>query len=343
MTTPLSPDSPHASRAQPAHGGDLEAASALHGVPAAGWLDLSTGINPKAYPFVAPPLPVSARLPDRALETALIAAARRYYATPAEIVAGAGTQAFIQALPRLRKGARVGVLTPSYSEHARAWHAAGHGVAEVSGIEQLAEYDVAVLVNPNNPDGRRTEPVRVLALAGAMAETGGLLVVDEAFCDTEPALSIAGEAGAPGLLVLRSFGKFFGLAGLRLGFALAGAELARALGDVLGPWPVSGPALHIGAQALADTAWQASTRAGLDANRERLDGLLSSAGLHVLGGTALFRLIETDGPALHRHLARAGIWSRAFDWSPNRLRLGLPGDEAGWSRLGAALGTFGDA
>ena len=334
------PEPPRSPRAQPAHGGDLTAASALFGVPAKGWLDLSTGINPNPYPFDVPPVSVSARLPDRELEDRLIQTARTYFGTRAEVVAGAGTQAFIQALPRLRAPGRVGLRGPTYSEHARAWATAGHEVTEVPRFDDLAGFDVAILVNPNNPDGRRTEPQRILALAQRMAETGGLLVVDEAFCDAEPQLSVAGRAAMPGLVVLRSFGKFFGLAGVRLGFALTSGALAAALREFLGPWAVSGPALHVGSQALGDFKWQASARARLDAKRDRIDGLIEGAGLKVLGGTALFRLIETGGPALHRHLAHAGIWSRAFDWSPDRLRLGLPGDDAGWSRLAAALAAF---
>ena len=337
MTAPLPPDKPFG---QPAHGGDLAAASALYGVPAGGWIDLSTGINPNAYPFEPPPLAVSARLPGRELEDALLCAARRYYGTDGEIVAGTGTQAFIQTLPRLRAAGRVGVRGPTYSEHARAWRQGGHEVTEVTRFDDLGAFDVAILVNPNNPDGRRTEPQRILGLAARMAEKGGLVVVDEAFCDTEPQLSVAGRAGIDGLVVLRSFGKFFGLAGVRLGFAISSDDTATQLRKALGPWAVSGPALHIGTQALADIKWQASARARLDTKRERIDALLEGAGQKVLGGTVLFRLVETDGPGLHRHLARAGIWSRAFDWSPDRLRLGLPGDEKGWTRRASALAGF---
>jgi cobalamin biosynthetic protein CobC len=337
MSAPEPPESP---RGQPAHGGDLVTASAIYGVPAGGWVDLSTGINPIPYPFEAPPVAVSARLPGRELEQTLINAARDYYGAGGELVAGAGTQAFIQSLPRLRVAARVGVRGPTYSEHARAWSRTGHEVSEVQRFDDLADFDVAVVVNPNNPDGKRTEPQRILGLAARMAQKGGLVIVDEAFCDTEPQLSVAGRAGQPGMVVLRSFGKFFGLAGLRLGFALCSAQLAPTLRDALGPWAVSGPALHIGAKALGDFKWQASARARLDTKRDRLDGLIEGAGFKVLGGTALFRLVETDGLALHRHLARSGIWTRAFEWSPDRLRFGLPGDDAGWSRLAKALGEF---
>lgn len=321
----------------PVHGGDLTAATARYGEPAAGWLDLSTGINPVPYPFAPPSADVFARLPGVDDEAALVTAARSYLGTPAAITVGAGSQAFIQNLPRLRAPGTVGVLAPTYGEHAQAWAANGHSVREVADPVDLAGFDVAVVVNPNNPDGRVVAPGELSSLTVEMAARGGLLVVDEAFADVEPAASVAGKAGDPGLVVLRSFGKFFGLAGVRLGFALSDDALAADLKRLLGPWPVSGPALHVGRQALGDTAWQARTRHRLRQSQRRLDEILGAAGLRVLGGTMLFRLVETDGPALHRQLAARGIWTRIFAHSPHRLRIGLPGPEPAWARLEAAL------
>lgn len=334
MTAPLPPAF---DGGQPAHGGDLAAASARYGEPAAGWIDLSTGISPVAYPFQPPPLAVSARLPGRELENALAEAAHAYYASYAPLVIGAGTQAFIQTLPRLRNRARVAVLSPTYSEHAAAWAGAGHGVEEVADFAALGDYDVAVAVNPNNPDGREIAPESLLRLADDLAAKDGLLVVDEAFGDVRPELSIAGMADRPGLVVLRSFGKFFGLAGVRLGFAFCHADMAAALTRALGPWPVSGPALDIGRQALGDSAWQAAQRRRLNEDKARLDAMLAAAGLDVAGGTALFRLVRTDAAALHRGLAERGIWTRVFTHSLDVVRIGLPAGEAEWERLQGAL------
>jgi cobalamin biosynthetic protein CobC len=205
-------------------------------------------------------------------------------------------------------------------------------------LDAAADADCVIVTNPNNPDGRRIEPERLVELADRLAARGGLLVVDEAFADVTPALSVAAWAGRPGLCVLRSFGKFFGLAGLRLGFALGTGELVGRLEDHLGPWAVAGPALEIGAAAMADSDWIEATRARLaDAARE-LDGLLESHGLTVIGGTYLYRLAGTARACgLFEHLGHRGILVRSFEALPDRLRFGLPPDSAAWERLRAAL------
>lgn len=270
---------------------------------------------------------------------ALCQAASRRWAVPAgaEVVAGTGSQALIQALPRITPPTDVAILGPTYGEHARAWSAAGHAVRNVTSLDQAGGARVVVVVNPNNPDGRIVSPTALLALAKRLDLQGGLLVVDEAFGDERPELSLTPEV-RPGLVVLRSFGKFFGLAGLRLGFAIAPTDLASRLSSHLGPWPVSGPALTIGARALADDAWTATTIGRLGAAANRLDAILSGVGLQVLGGTFLFRLARHErAAALYDHLGRAGILVRAFSHRGDILRFGLPGGEAEEQRLRRAL------
>lgn len=320
----------------PLHGGDLAAAEARWGQPSLPWLDLSTGLNPWPYPVPALPPEAWARLPGRQEEDALRRAAARRYGAPGPdtVVAAPGTQALIQALPRLvEPGRRVAVLGPTYGEHAAAWAAAGHRVDVVSDLAALAEAQVAVVVNPNNPDGRAVEPARLLDLAGRLE----LLVADEAFADVRPELSVAGS-GADGLVVLRSFGKFYGLAGLRLGFAIARPATRDALAAMLGPWAVCGPALAVGRAALEDDGWAAATSTRLTEWSARLDAVLAEAGLRVVGGTSLFRLAE-HGTAreAYERLGRAGILVRAFADRPQLLRFGLPADEAGLTRLRLAL------
>jgi len=319
------------------HGGDLGAAAARFGGRAEDWLDLSTGINRLPYP--APPLPAHALtdLPRRGDEVACAAAARAAFGAGADVAClpVAGAQAAIRLIPALRPPGRAAVLGPTYEEHAAAFAAAGWSVTEADRIEALQGFDAAVVVNPNNPDGRRWGPEAVAALAGA----NGLTVIDESFADVAPEISVCGMPARAGLVVLRSFGKFHGLAGIRLGFALGtGPEIAR-LRSLAGPWAVSGPALAIGATALADRAWAEATRARLAAGAARLDRLATAAGWRTAGGTDLFRLYETgDARKAQERLAGRMIWSRAFSCAPGWLRLGLPGPEAEWRRLAAALG-----
>jgi cobalamin biosynthesis protein CobC len=235
---------------------------------------------------------------------------------------------------------RAAVLGPTYSELARAATIAGHRTNEVRSLSDLTEADLAIVANPNNPDGRLTDRTDLLRLADALRRRGGLLVVDEAFMDAGHGLSsLAGDIGCGNIIVLRSFGKFFGLAGLRLGFALAAPPLAVRLAAALGPWAVSGPAIAIGVAALADRSWIAATRTRLVDEARRLDAVLATAGIDIIGGTPLFRLARRKGN-LFGHLGYAGIWVRRFVDAPDWLRIGLPADEPAWERLAKALATF---
>ncbi|MGE4529568.1 MAG: threonine-phosphate decarboxylase CobD [Rhodospirillaceae bacterium] len=326
--------------ALPLHGGDLAAAEARYGVPRAQWLDLSTGINPNPYPVAGISAAAWTALPDAALNHALIAAARAGYgvAEGAAVVAAPGTQALIQWLPRLIAASDVAVVSPTYGEHAAAWAACGAPVRAVAGIEKGDDAAVLVVVNPNNPDGRAYEALDLLRRAERRGGEGRWLIVDEAFCDVTPEISLARRAGIPGLIVLRSFGKFFGLAGARLGFALCPPDFGARLSDAMGPWAVSGPAAELGARALSDAPWISAARRELAAMTARLDDLFARCGLTVAGGTDLFRLTHFEGSlALYHALARQGVLVRAFAARPEWLRFGLPGTSAAFDRLEHAL------
>lgn len=323
------------------HGGSLGRARTLFPQAPEPFVDLSTGINPHSYPLFDVPATALLRLPEqaRADELAAIAAAAYGAPSPANVASAPGTQILLPRVYALAKPGRATVLGPTYAEHARAARIAGHHVTEVSDFGALGDADLAIVVNPNNPDGRVASRRDLLELATRLKAGGGLVVVDEAFMDAGPREeSLAGDVEQGGLVVLRSFGKFFGLAGLRLGFALADrATVARLAGD-FGPWAVSGPALEYGIKALADVRWQQEMRKRIGEEAARLDGLLARHGVEVTGGTPLYRHMDfPEAGALFRALGRQGIVLRHFEDRPNVLRAGLPGSDDEWQRLEAAL------
>ena len=316
------------------HGGDLGVARQRYPDAPQPWIDLSSGINPFAYPVGDLPPETWQRLPSREAERALLAAAARRYGVgdASTIVAAPGTQALIQLLPRLVHGSTVAVLGPTYAEHALSWRRAGHDVTVIADLAAGTGSDVVVVVNPDNPTGR------LLSCDTLRGLRASLLVVDEAFIDLLPDdASLVRELPA-NAVVLRSFGKAYGLAGLRLGFAVAQTSLASALRCALGPWAVCGPALEIGRRALHDRDWLPATAARLAQVRDRLDRLLVAAGFEIEGGTPLFRLARhAQARRLAHVLGEHGIHVRTFADCPTSLRLGLPADDAALRRLAGAL------
>ena len=325
------------------HGGSLQAARAAFPNAPLPWIDLSTGINPHSYPHSPLPATAFSRLPEPMDEERLReVAAQAYGADSAANIAGApGTQILLPMVFGLARRGRAAVLSPTYAEHARAARLVGHDVTETARPDDLADADLGVIVNPNNPDGRIVPLRQIREIAARMAGRGGLLVVDEAFMDLGPGEESASrEVEERPIVVLRSFGKFYGLAGVRLGFAIASRERAARLRDLLGPWAVPGPALAIGQVALGDEPWRTHMRQRLDRESRRLDDLILKTGLTACG-TSLYRFIRHPvADALHRRLGEAGIHARGFRALPGALRLGLPGDEAAWARLEDALDSW---
>ncbi|WP_445371897.1 threonine-phosphate decarboxylase CobD [Methylomonas sp. HW2-6] len=321
------------------HGGRLRQAASRYGIPLAEWLDLSTGINPNGWPVPAVPTECWQRLPED--DDALMPAARDYYGN-SSILAVAGSQAAIQTLPLLRGRSRVGVLAPAYAEHAANWQHAGHQLIELAFHAEVIEralddLDVLIVINPNNPTGTLWEPDRLLNWHRRLSRRGGWLLVDEAFADSIPEYSLAALPVRPGLIVLRSIGKFFGLAGIRCGFVIAEAELLVRLAEALGPWSISYPSRYVAAAALADREWQQNNSIELKQQGQRLRQLLDAAGFAPTGGCDLFQWVANEKAALlHDALARQGILTRLFD-SPASLRFGLPGNEQVWYKLARVL------
>jgi cobalamin biosynthesis protein CobC len=328
------------------HGGELSAARSLFPGAAEPFIDLSTGINPNPYPLPHLPVDAFARLPDPAAMAHLAALAAIVYGAPsaAHVVPAPGTQILLPLVAGLVRPGRAAILSPTYNEHARCAEVAGHSVTEVREISGLGDADLAIVSNPNSPDGRLIDRGSLRALATKLRQRAGVLVVDEAFMDVGPSgFSLAGDV-TRNIIVLRSFGKFFGLAGVRLGFALLEPQLAARLAAMLGPWAVSGPALAVGAKALADTAWIEQMRGDLTKAARRLDAILAGAALEVIGGTTLFRLVRIPAAsALFHHLGRAGILVRIFPDNADWVRFGLPADETAWRRLEISLAGFRDS
>lgn len=305
------------------HGGGVDAAAKTYGGVRSDWLDLSTGINPVPYPIGVIEADAWNALPDKGAQQALIAAARQFWNVPegAAILAAPGASSLIARIPALRPAGRVDIPTPTYNEHAAAFAAAGWKM----GAEGAS---ARVIVHPNNPTVHlyHTEPYG-----------SDLHIIDESFCDVTPDATLIDRATNEGTIVLKSFGKFWGLAGLRLGFAIGDPALISQLEQMLGPWPVAGPALRIGTAALQDYAWADTTRVRLQSDSDRLDQMMARAGATLQGGTTLFRLYEVDDAAHWQdRFARAKIWTRIFPYSRNFIRLGLPAPDQ-WHRLEAAL------
>ncbi|HEY2531467.1 MAG TPA: threonine-phosphate decarboxylase CobD [Xanthobacteraceae bacterium] len=326
------------------HGGELTAARRLFADAPEPFIDLSTGINPHPYPLPKFAARAFARLPETAAINALAALAAKTYGAPstAAVVPAPGTQILLPLVATLVSPGHAAIVAPTYSEFAPAAALAGHRVTEVGKVSAVGEAGLVIVANPNNPDGQLFAKSDLLALAHNLHAHGGMLVVDEAFMDVGPPdQSLIPAVPMGNIIVLRSFGKFFGLAGLRLGFALAAPALAARLKAALGPWAVSAPALAIGMKALADRTWIETTRLRLQNDASRLDAVLSDAGLAIIGGTTLFRLVQSPAAAeLFHHLGCAGILVRRFPDHPTWLRFGLPANGRDWRRFKIAMVAF---
>ncbi|MEQ8285773.1 threonine-phosphate decarboxylase CobD [Thalassospira sp.] len=345
------------------HGGAIDAAAEKYGIPPAEWLDLSTGINPQGYPVPKIDFAHWQRLPLASELDGLKRAAAHYYALPGPdyVVCTPGTQSLIQTIPFWLKDqtaiSKVHIMGPTYGEHARCWQRAGHDCAidETTPDKRLARAteiltsaksgNVVILVNPNNPDGAMFPPTDIADLSRLAQQRDCWLILDEAFMDCQPDLSVCPMIeDLPRTIVLRSFGKFFGLAGARLGCAVMAIDLARDLAERVGPWAIPGPTIAIGTQAFSDRIWQEETRIRLTTDSLRLDNLIADkTALALFGGTDLFRYYHgTDCQKLAEYLAQCGILVRLFDHDREKVRFGFPGTQQDWQNLEVALTDWAD-
>lgn len=312
------------------HGGRSDLARRAFPDAPRDWIDLSTGIAPRAY-RQATVTEDARRLPSPEALTALEGAAAAAFGVddPARVVAVAGSELGLRMVGVVLAARRVAVVTPGYGGHLAAW-----GDAEIRIAAGLSiDSELAVLANPNNPDGYRFDRARL----SAAADRTRWLVIDEAFADADSSDSLA-PLVLPNVIVLRSFGKFYGLPGLRLGFIIAPPAIAERLRRLIGDWPIATPVLRVATAAYRDTAWQERQRRFLDRAAARLDRLLIAVGFEIVGGTALFRLTRhIDADRRFLSLAAAGILTRPFAAGSGLLRFGLPSGPGHWHRLAAAL------
>lgn len=324
------------------HGGRLLEAAQQYQIPLAQWLDLSTGINPNGYPIPVIPASLWQRLPEN--QDGLVAAAQHYYQCES-LLAVAGSQAAIQSLPLLRQQGTTGIINPSYTEHAYAWEKAGHKVLNIHVTEinqHIDQLDTLVLVNPNNPSAEIFSQKHCLGWLENLNQRQGWLIIDEAFIDSTPTLSLSKLTPLKGLIILRSIGKFFGLAGLRAGFVLAEPTILNPLNELLGPWALSNPSRFVCTRALQDTGWQTETRQRLQQQSLRLNLLLKQYQLTPVGSTQLFQWVLTKhATSIHQRLAEQAVFTRLFSL-PASLRFGLPANEAEWKHLESALQFIAD-
>ncbi len=324
----------------PDHGGDIIWAANTFGIPHENWLDLSTGISPWSWPCENMPIEPFRTLPpndDQLRETA-----RKYYACDVEhILPVPGAQFLISMIPFWVKKGRVALPSIGYREHLNAWIKAGHDTVfyrdphEIFSMIEKGDLNYIVIINPNNPTSEKMSPDTVLAIQSQLRQKHGqnrLLVLDEAFSDSFPELALPNTERDSNTLVLRSFGKFFGLAGVRLGFFIANPKWLSKFRDVHGPWLVSHPALWLASRALADTPWINQQRRRIKAQSEALRGfLLEHYDDAMIRSSDLFQTVFASADELYRDFlafAQQGILLRYQSYGDHSawLRFGLPGE-----------------
>lgn len=332
------------------HGGRIKAAAEKYDITEKDWLDLSTGLNPNGWPVGDIPASVWQFLPEE--EDGLQTAANQYYNCE-YCLPVAGSQSAIQSLPTLRTCSKVGIISPTYAEHEHNWKQAGHDVIQIAAdnVERyLGQLDVLVVINPNNPTGKIFSIETLLAWHQQLSIKGGWLIVDEAFMDIMPENSLVSSGIKPGLIILRSIGKFFGIAGIRCGFVITDKELLQRLYEKLGPWSLTGQTRYIAKRVLSDKEWQIKERENLNRAGNKLYKVLSEHGLIPTGGTVLFQWLEhSKAKEIYEACANKGMLIRFFEKQTvmNKivmpsLRFGLPANQAQWDKLENILTTLSD-
>jgi len=338
----------------PDHGGDLVWASDTFHRPIHEWVDLSTGISPWAYPV--PNVPPETWQPLPYQQQPLLDAAAHYYQCPyTHVLPVAGSQCAIDAIPQTLKKSCVAIPLTGYQEHAKSWEKSGHQVIHYDDPEQLqcllAQKKIhhIVIINPNNPTAEYWSMSALLALHSQLSSQQKL-IVDEAFMDLDEQHSLRSYIGRDtafdNIIVLRSVGKFFGVAGVRLGFVLSASSYLSLLQQVIPLWQVSNIALWLGEKILLDDEWQQLQCKRIYQRQQKMCVVLSTIFKHYsLQQAGLFTTLIGDQAEVYSQFmtaAEAGVLLRYGDCKIANaygteeshqearrawLRIGLPKDE----------------
>lgn len=308
------------------HGGNIDKAISIYGGKVNDWIDLSTGINPDCYPIPKFSNTDWRNLPTLTEIEKLESLIKSEFNTFSSVMLTPGSQIAISLLPTLLKKQIVGIIEPTYSDYFESFENAGFKVCSCSNIQELLKSKIAIIVNPNNPDGKNYDIKDLLLLS----EKVNLLIVDESFIEASNTSSIISyiKQKTNNIIVIKSFGKLYGLAGLRLGFVFSGEGFISKFKKIFSFWPVSKVSIKIASRAIKDKKWMINTQIKLKKKTIILDEIMKSINFKLIGGTNLFRLYSTPNSiSSHRFLAKKFIWSRIFSYSRKWLRLGIPSDE----------------
>ena len=315
------------------HGGDIDLAIKKYGGQRADWIDLSTGINRTSYPWQESVKVELRDLPSSKLLMGLEKAASRAYkvAEGTDTAAVQGAQQIISLLPICLKNYNsVAILGPTYNEYEKAFKSSGIKAETVSEVSKLSSSDIAIIVNPNNPTGK----VIAEEILDDLSKKVRILIIDESF----KMFSSRRIQKFDNVIQINSLGKFFGLAGVRLGFVSGPSDFIKSVREMLGPWPISSIAAEIGIIALNDTTWISEMEKILLEGSNVLHKACSTKNWKLVGKTNLFHTYATSSCLeVEEQFAAHYIWIRTFDYSQTWIRLGIPTSKYEWTRVRQVL------
>jgi threonine-phosphate decarboxylase len=297
---------------RPAHGGDVAAIARRYGVDPAALVDFSSNADPYGTPArvvsalyaLAQSKDELSQYPEPTAQALREAAGERHGIDPASVVVANGATALLDAVVRTTAPGATVVPVPAFSEYRRAVESAGSRFVpyplnasfdwdDAELLQRIADEKATLLIlaNPHNPSGLLVPAVRLRMLAEDCARLGTFVIVDEAFIDYAEKESLA-RSVPENVIVIRSLTKFFGMPGIRIGYAVASAPLAEAIASRLPSWPVGAVDLAAGVAALSRPDLTERSIQTNKRERVRLTRALRRAGITVFAAAANFLLLE---------------------------------------------------